>query len=360
MALTYRENYLRNVRMTGPEWMPCAVSISGASWDQWRGDMEDVCLRHPTMFPGFEKGQRDFDHWDYGPAHRAGEDFTDNWGVTWHSDIDGIEGCFVHSPLADWAALDTYRAPDPLVIGDRGPVDWDATRRGVAAAQAAGGLTQGGLAHGFLLMRMYYLRGFESLMLDFATDEPRLRDLIKLINDHNRVIVDQYRAMSVDVIHFGEDIGTQGASLISPKHFHQWIMPAYQELMQPCRDQGIIIGSHSDGYIMELIDDLLEAGLDMVNPQDLCNGIDNLAREVKGRVCIKLDVDRQTVVPFGTPAEIHDLIEEEVRKLGSPQGGLELICGIYPPTPPANVDAVCSAMEEYRTWWFDGRGTAAG
>ena len=356
MPLSHRENYLRNVRMTGPEWMPVAVSISDASWDQWRGEMEEVCLRHPTLFPGFAPGKRDYDHFDFGPAHRAGEDFVDTWGVTWHSEVNGLEGAFSHPPLADWSALETYRAPDPLQTGDRGPVDWEATRRGVAAAKAAGGLTQGSLAHGFLLMRMYYLRGFENLMVDFATDDPHLPDLIKLINDHNRVIVDQYRAMGVDMMHFGEDIGTQTASLISPKHFHRWIMPAYQELMQPCREQGMIIGSHSDGYIMELIDDLLEAGLDMVNPQDLCNGIDNLACEVKGRVCIKLDVDRQTIVPFGTPQEIHDLIEEEVRKLGSPQGGLELICGIYPPTPPENVDAVCTAMEEFRTWWFDGRG----
>ncbi len=356
MALSERENYIRNVRMTGPEWMPCTVAISGASWNQWREEMEEVCLRHPTLFPGFQKGQRDFDNWDFGPAHRAGEDFTDAWGVVWHSEIDGIEGVVVHHPLADWEALKTYQAPDPLQTGDRGPVDWEAIRRNVATAKAAGQLTQGSLAHGFLLMRMYYLRGFENLMLDFATNEPRLHDLIRLINNHNRVIVDQYRAMGVDVIHFPEDLGTQTASLISPKHFHQWIMPAYKELMQPCREQGIIVGSHSDGYIMELIDDLLEAGLDIINPQDLVNGIDNLAQYVKGRACIKLDIDRQKIVPFGTRKEIHDLIEEEVRKLGSPQGGLELICGIYPPTPPENVDAVCEAMEEFRTYWFDGRG----
>ena len=68
-----------------------------------------------------------------------------------------------------------------------------------------------------------------------------------------------------------------------------------------------------------------------------------------------MDIDRQKVVPFGTPAQIRELIEEGVRKLGSPKGGLELICGIYPPTPPENVDAVCNAMAEFRTYWFDGR-----
>ena len=108
---------------------------------------------------------------------------------------------------------------------------------------------------------------------------------------------------------------------------------------------------HSDGYLMDIMDDILGSGVTIINPQDLCNGIDDLARKVKGRVCINLDVDRQSIVPFGSPKEIRELIEEEVRTLGSPEGGLEFVCGIYPPTPPKNVDAVCSAMEEFRTYW---------
>jgi len=77
---------------------------------------------------------------------------------------------------------------------------------------------------------------------------------------------------------------------------------------------------------------------------------------MKGRVCIRLDIDRQDIVPHGTRSEIRDLIEEGVRKLGAPEGGLEFIAGVYPPTPPENIDALCSALEEFRTYWWDGRG----
>jgi hypothetical protein len=124
--------------------------------------------------------------------------------------------------------------------------------------------------------------------------------------------------------------------------------------MQPCREAGCHVALHSDGYIMELMDEFHDCGVTIINPQDLCNGIDDLAREVKGRFCLRLDIDRQVIVPFGTRQEIRDLIEEEVRKLGSPQGGLEMIAGIYPPTPAENVDALCEAMEEFRTYWWDG------
>jgi hypothetical protein len=359
MPLSERENYLRNASMTGPEWMPCSVSISGASWDLWRGAMEDVVARHPTLFPGFERGKRNFDEWDFGPAHRAGERFTDAWGCVWRSEVNGLEGQVEGHPLDDWSRLDSYRAPDPLAIADRGPVDWAQLRRRVEDARERSELTVGGTPHGFLFMRLWYLRGFENLLLDLATDDPRLPRLIELLAEHNRRLIGAWLDIGVDVMGFAEDLGTQTASIISPAMFAKYIAPVYKALMQPCRAAGAHVALHSDGYIMELMDQFHDCGVTIINPQDLCNGIDDLAREVKGRMCIRLDIDRQKIVPFGTRREIRDLIEEEVRKLGSPAGGLELLVGIYPPTPPENVDALCDAMEEFRTYWWDGRARRA-
>lgn len=356
MPLSERENYLRNVTMTGPEWMPCQVAISDASWDHLREDLEDVVARHPTLFPDFKKGQRDFDNWEFAAAYRAGERFTDAWGCVWESAIDGLEGQVVECPLEDWGALDDYQPPDPLVQADRGPADWETAREQIRAAEGRKEPTGGGLPHGFLFMRLYYLRGFENLMVDMATDEPRLATLIHMLVEHNSKLVQQWLQIGLDTIRFPEDLGTQTASMISPATFHEWITPAYKTLMQPCRQAGVQVYVHSDGYIMDLIDEFIDCGVTIINPQDLCNGIDNLAQHVKGRMCISLDIDRQKIVPFGTRQEVHDLIEEEVRKLGGPQGGLEMIAGIYPPTPAENVDALCGAMEDFRTYWWDGRG----
>ncbi len=153
--------------------------------------------------------------------------------------------------------------------------------------------------------------------------------------------------MGVDVVGFGEDLGTQRASVISPAAFRKWTAPAYRRLMAPCREAGALIHLHSDGHVLELLDDLLACGVTILNVQDLCNGIDELACHAKGRVCIDLDMDRQRIVPFGTRREIRELVREQVMKLGSPQGGLMLSAGIYPPTPPENVDALCEAYEEF-------------
>jgi len=353
MSLSHRENYLRNASMTGPGWMPCVVAISGASWDQLREDLEDVLMRHPTLFPGFQKGQCNYDDWDPGPAHRAGQYFRDAWDCVWHAAINGLEGVVVESPLLDWSKLDAYRPPNPLAQGDRGPTDWERTRQAVAEAKRQGHLTSGGVPHGFFFMRLFYLRGFENLMLDIATGDSHLPRLCEMLLEHNQTIVWQWLDMGVDIMEFADDLGMQNRSVLSQQQFHRWITPAYKSLMEPCRRAGLHVGLHSDGYIMNLMDEFVEAGVTIINPQDLVNGIDNLACEVKGRMCIRLDIDRQKIVPFGTRKEIHDLIEEEVRKLGSPQGGLEMIAGIYPPTPAENVDALCEAMEKFRTYWWE-------
>ncbi len=359
MPISERENYLRNASMTGPQWIPCHFYISEASWDQFRDELEDVLVHHPLLFPDFKRGQRNHEHFDFGLGLRANEVFTDAWGYTWKSALNGIEAVVVKNPLDDWSRLNSYKPPDPLRQGDRGPADWEGIEKRIQERKKRGQIVPEPyphtfcLPHGFFFQRLYNLRGFENLMLDLVNEEPRLPTLIKMLIDHNMKIVNKWLSMDVDIMIFGEDLGSQTSSIISPGMFHGWITPAYKKLMQPCCNSGCHVYLHSDGYIMDLIDEFIEAGVTIINPQDICNGIRNLAREVKGRMCISLDIDRQKIVPYGTCSEIRDLIEREVKELGSPKGGLELVAGIYPPTPPENINALCCAMEEFMTYRWD-------
>jgi len=337
--------------MTGPDWMPIGIHLQEALWYELREELEDIVLRHPVLFPDYRKGARDFKTWR--PQRMTGTTERDPWGVLWQFDYDGIEGQAIEHPLDDWAKFDGFEAPDPTKYTDRAEIDWPTWHDEVREKKARGELTGAGLDHGFFLMRLWYLRGFENLMLDFATDEPRLRDLCEMITRRNLHFVNEFVKAGVDHVYFGEDIGTQTASIISPKDFEKWVVPHYKRVMKPVKEAGIIVDTHHDGYVMELVDLLLECGCDVLNPQDLCNGLDNIEKYIKGRCCIKLDVDRQKIVPFGTPQEIDELIEEEVRRLGSPAGGLSMVVGVLPPTPPENIEALFGAFEKYRTYWFE-------
>ena len=96
---------------------------------------------------------------------------------------------------------------------------------------------------------------------------------------------------------------------------------------------------------------LMAVAPDVINLQDLVNGIDWIAEHLKGRICIDLDIDRQNVTRFGSPADIDALIREEVEKLGNRNGGLMMIYGLYPGVPLENVKALMDAMERYSTYY---------
>lgn len=341
MPLTNRENFLCNASLEGHEWIPQHVSLSKAYWQEAREDLEDICLRHPVLLPGFEKGKTNFDSGIRSEDQRRK---VDTWGCEWEYELDGLDGLVIGHPLADWANFETWNPPEPLVFDEQ-------EREELAEKRTRGEITSCGSEHGFIFMRLYYLRGFDNFMMDVATEDHRLDQLVEIVAGYWERVFRPHIEAGIDLLSTADDLGTQTASMLGPEHFHRWLLPTYKRLFLPARRSGAQVLMHHDGYIMDIMDEIIESGVSIVNPQDLVNGIDNLTRDVKGRVCIRIDIDRQQVLPFGSPGDVRELIKEEVMKLGSPAGGLEMIAGIYPPTPLENVEALFSALEEYRMYW---------
>ncbi len=179
----------------------------------------------------------------------------------------------------------------------------------------------------------------------------RLPRLIEMVADFNYQYILNWMQISPDMISYPEDLGMQAGPMLSPDCFRKYIKPVYRRIMKPARDRGCIVHMHSDGDIRTLVDELIEGGVDVINLQDLVNDIDWIADKFAGRICIDLDIDRQQITPQGTPAQIDALIREEIEKLGSKQGGLMMIYGLYPGVPLGNVKALMDAMEKYATYY---------
>ncbi len=154
-----------------------------------------------------------------------------------------------------------------------------------------------------------------------------------------------------DMISYPEDLGMQVGPMLSPDHFRTYIKPVYQRMMKPARDRGCIVHMHSDGDIRTLVDDLVDGGVEVINLQDLVNGIDWIADRFAGKTCIDLDIDRQTITAQGTPEQVDALIREEVEKLGCKEGGLMMVYGLYPGVSMENVGALMDAMERYAGYY---------
>jgi uroporphyrinogen decarboxylase len=319
------------------------MNVSPLTWHTYRERLDELFLRHPLMFPGHKPDPARYD--SFGPGTREHDLYRDNWGCLWRSEIGGIEGQVVESPLADWSAMKSYQFPDPLRLSERGERDWNQIRRNLADAKAKGHLRWGDGER--LFDRLYFLRGFTNLMMDFATDDPRLPELIDRLTQYELQVIRLWLDAGVDVIGFHTDIGTQSALMISPAQFRRYIKPMFKTLFRTVRDAGALVTLSSDGCLLEIVDDLIECGVNVHDPQFRACTLDGIERAYKGRMCINLDLDRQ-MFAFCTPQDIWDQVRESVRRLNSPEGGLMLMGVVYDSnTPLENIEALVAAMEEY-------------
>jgi uroporphyrinogen-III decarboxylase len=265
----------------------------------------------------------------------------------WETTDDGITGAVTQHPLADWGRLANFVPPDPARTDGMMEIDWAAEKKQGTKARREGKYAVAGLEHGHAFLRLSYLRGYENLLFDMADGDKRLPRLIDMVETFSLGIVRRYLGLGVAMLCYPEDLGMQKGPMVSPPLFRQYIQPIYEHLVAPAHEAGCLVHMHSDGDIRDLIEDILASDVDALNLQDRVNGVDWIATHVKGRVCIDLDIDRQHVTRFGTPEQIDALIREEVKKLGSKEGGLMMIYGLYPGVPIENARAVMGAMERY-------------
>jgi uroporphyrinogen decarboxylase len=335
-----RENYLRAVEFRNPEWIPVSVNLPNAVWRKYREELEDIVLGHPILFEGYKKGSKNFDEVSLNHHEKGKEYYRDEWGCIWYNLQEGLEGQVVGHPLADWKALATFQPPDPLV-----GIDWNKIKEKVGEDRRKGLLTRG--EGGRFFDRLQFLRGFENLMMDLATDPPELSKLIELVLENNMSSIIKWLEIGVDVMGFHSDIGTQRGLMISPKMFRKYVKPAYKKMFTACRNAGPHVYYSSDGNLLEIVDDLIECGVSIHDPQLRACTLEGIAKVYKGKMCINLDLDEQ-MFAFCKPADIREQVRKVVEKLWLPQGGLMVYGEPSPDVPLENIEAICSALEEFR------------
>lgn len=305
-----------------PDYIPISAGILPAAWMKHREAMDEIVSAHPLLF-GEKKGRRDYDAvWSV--TYTAGN-HTDAWGCVWSNLHTGMEALVTGHPV-----------PNREDVWKLEPPEKDT-----------------GFPHGFMYLRLGDLRGFEEFMVDLQEEPPELQRLIDVVLAYNlrqaRVRLAELKAKGErgTVVYFGDDLGMQHSLPMRPEKWRQYLKPCFEKIYRPFRDAGHYVYMHTDGHIVEIIPDLIDCGVSVVNPQVRANGLQNLARVCKGKVCVNLDLDRQ-MFPFCSPADIDAHVHEAVETLGSPEGGLWLQAEIGEDVPLRNVDAIFTALEKYR------------
>ena len=316
-------DYMKAMNFEHPEFIPATVSLLPAAWMKYREKLDELVARHPVIFGPPSQTPRDYDA-VVDPKYRAGER-VDAWGCVWTNIADGMASIVTHHPVPTREHVRRLKPPEK----------------------------DEGLPHGFMYLRLADLRGFEELMIDFAEECPELQMLIDVVLEYNmrqlRNLLEANRGKG-NLLHFGDDLGMQTSLPMSPEKWRKYIKPCFARMYGLCRQEGHPVYMHTDGHIHEIIPDLVECGVNIINPQIRANGLDNLARVCKGKVCVDLDLDRQ-MFPFCTPDEIDPHIREVVEALGAPEGGLMLKIECGPDVSLENIEALCTAAEKYRSYF---------
>jgi uroporphyrinogen-III decarboxylase len=121
--------------------------------------------------------------------------------------------------------------------------------------------------------------------------------------------------------------------------------PLYQDYVAIARRRGKYVFMHSDGWIRDIIPDLVEIGVDALNAQLFCMDIEELGREFKGKMTFWGEIDRQYLLPYATPEEIRAAVRK-IKDYLYQDGGIIAQCEFSVGAKPENVAAVFLAWEE--------------
>jgi len=146
----------------------------------------------------------------------------------------------------------------------------------------------------------------------------------------------------VDALWFMDDWGAQKSLLVSPKTWIEFFKPLYKDYIDIAHSHGKKIFMHSDGYILDIIPHLIELGLDALNSQIFCMGVENL-RQFRGKITFWGEIDRQYLLPRGTAQEIQDAVRRVHENLWQ-HGGCIAQCEFGAGANPDNVYRV------FETW----------
>jgi uroporphyrinogen decarboxylase len=254
-----------------------------------------------------------------------GSEYVDEWGVGWVSmpyttpfGVGHYTEPRLH-PLADADDVARYLPPDP-----GRPELYTDSERLIAEHGARYWIV--GSTVTTIFETAWALRGLEQLLTDFVED-PELADaILDIPYRYHLAAAETLVRMGVDMIWLGDDVGHQQGMLISPRHWRRFLKPRMAHIIERLKaiNPGVKVAYHTDGCVYAIIPELIEIGLDVLNPiQPAAMDPSRLKREYGKELCFWGSMDEQYTLPFGTPDQVHEEVASRIATLGT-DGGLIL------------------------------------
>jgi uroporphyrinogen decarboxylase len=282
------------------------------------------------------------------------EYFTGQYGIKWKRPKGGKYFDIYNSPLSEYSIndLSNYTFPN---LKDKKRLDGlkeeiiDYYNKGYF-------IFFNGISGGFLEISTW-LRGFENFYCDLANNTKfaclLMDKLLEIEMDFWDLVLSEMGDY-IDMVYTANDLGGQNGLLISPTMYRKYIKPRQKKLNSfiKKKKKDIFIYYHSCGSIYEIIPDLIEIGVDALNPVQV-SAANMDTKKLKKEFGKDITfwgggVDTQRVLPFGTPHEVKEEVKKRIENL-APGGGFvfSTVHNIQADVPPQNIIAMWEALQEH-------------
>jgi uroporphyrinogen decarboxylase len=327
----------------------------------------------PAQVASFEKrfGHRDF-HAYFGQFHRdvsvelepqfedgralhrdpLPEDTRiDAWGVGHSKGSDAaMHMTYMHNPLRGERTLRDFESyPYPKIK----PGEAERVAAEIRELHEKG-LAAVGVMQMTVWEAAWYTRGMEDLMADMMCEEVSAVLHLDRVTEVACERAAVYAAAGCDIIQLGDDIGMQKSIMMSVELWKKWIRPRLERVIASAKavNPDVMIFYHSCGYILPFLEELADAGVEILNPiQPECMEFEEVYQRVGNRLAFWGTIGTQQLLPFGTPDEVRSEVRKNLDLCGA-QGGI--VVGpthmVEPEVPWENLEAL---VDECRCWSKD-------
>jgi uroporphyrinogen decarboxylase len=251
--------------------------------------------------------------------------YTDEWGIEW--DITPYETLFgtgvyteiCSHPLADDNAISGYHAPDP----DR-PELYQAAQQMIQHFKEEYWIV--GSTVTTIFETAWALRGLKQSLMDMVMNPDLANVLFDIPYHYHLTAAKKLVELGVDMIYLGDDMGAQNQMMISPNMWRKYFKPRMEDIIAELKriNPSLKIAYHTDGNVEPIIPELIEIGLDLLNPiQPASMDPAKLKKEYGDKLCFWGTLDEQYTLPFGSPQEVANEVKLRLETVGY-NGGLIL------------------------------------
>ena len=257
--------------------------------------------------------------------YKEEDTYVDEWGIGWRSvnyQTKFGQGRYTEisgHPLADDSRIASYNAPDP----NRPELYRDAID---VIAEYKKDYWIVGVTVTTIFECAWALRGLDQLLVDFLVDPDLAEAILDIPYNYHLAAAKKLVELGVDMVWTGDDVGAQSSMIMSPDLWRRFLKPRMASFVSSLKaiNPNVKVAYHSDGNIYPIIPDLVEIGIDVLNPIQPGSMDPMLLKKQYGdRLSFWGSIDVQNTLPFGTPRDVRQEVIARVETLGK-GGGLIL------------------------------------